>query len=48
MDDHQIGAMSRKMQIKLGSYLVNLMTKNLKYKIGNKEFLLLKAHKIRG
>ena len=30
------------MQIKIGAYLTNLMTKSLKFKCGNSKFMLLK------
>jgi hypothetical protein len=36
-----MGAMDRSMQIKVGAFLTNLMCKNLKYKIGKQNFLLL-------
>ena len=41
IDDHSIGTMDRHMQFKVGAFLTNLMCKNLKYKIGNQNFLLL-------
>jgi hypothetical protein len=31
IDDHEIGTMSRNMQLKVGAFLTNLMCKNLKY-----------------
>jgi len=34
--------MAKENQIKLGGFLANIMCKNLKYKVGKKEFLLLK------
>ena len=34
-DDHQIGAIPKRMQIRLGSYLTNLMIKNLKFNLGS-------------
>jgi hypothetical protein len=42
VDDHEIGALSKEMQIKIGGFLSNLMCKNLKYFIGKREYLLLK------
>jgi hypothetical protein len=42
VDDHEIGAISKEMQIKIGGFLSNLMCKNLKYFIGKREYLLLK------
>ena len=47
VDDHSIGALSKETQIKIGGFLTNIMCKNLKYKIGKKEFLLLKPQTIR-
>jgi len=41
IDDHQIGTMDRGMQLKVGAFLTNLLCKNLKYKIGDQNFLLL-------
>jgi DNA-directed RNA polymerase len=34
--------MPRDVQLKIGAFLTNLMCKNLKYKIGQKHYLLLK------
>ena len=42
VDDHNIGAISEQMQVKIGAYLTNLMCNNLKYKIGNHKFMLLR------
>lgn len=42
MDDHALGMVDKETQIKLGAFLTNLMCQNLKYKVGRKEFLLLK------
>lgn len=39
--------MDRNMQLKVGAFLTNLMCKNLKYKIGSQNFLLLKPQLIR-
>ena len=36
------------MQLKVGAYLTNLMCKNLKFKVGQHDFLLLKPQVIRG
>lgn len=47
IDDHQIGTMNRNMQLKVGAYLTNLMCKNLKFKIGNQNFLLLEPQILR-
>ena len=47
MDDSTIGAIPKSMQIKIGAYLSNLMCKNLKFKMGNSKFLLLKPQLIR-
>jgi len=35
------------MQIKIGAYLTNLMTKSLKFKYGNSKFMLLKPQLVR-
>ena len=35
------------MKIKIGGFLSNLMCKNLKYKVGKREYLLLKPQTIR-
>lgn len=42
IDDSSIGAMSRKMKVKIGAFLTNLMCKNLKYKVGEHKYMLLK------
>jgi hypothetical protein len=47
VDDHEIGAIPRDMQIKIGGFLCNLMCKNLKYFIGKREYMLLKPQIIR-
>jgi len=47
MDDLTIGAMPKAMQIKVGAFLSNLMCKNLKFKMGNSKFLLLKPQVIK-
>jgi DNA-directed RNA polymerase len=47
IDDHSIGTMDRNMQLKVGAFLTNLMCKNLKYKIGNQNFLLLSPQVVR-
>ena len=47
VDDHEIGALSKEIQIKIGGFLSNLMCKNLKYFIGKREYLLLKPQVIR-
>ena len=47
MDDGTIGAMPKAMQVKVGAYLSNLMCKNLKFKMGNGKFLLLKPQVIK-
>lgn len=47
MDDHQMGLVDKETQIKLGAFLTNLMCQNLKYKVGRKEFLLLKPQLVR-
>jgi DNA-directed RNA polymerase len=39
--------MDRNMQLKVGAFLTNLMCKNLKYKIGNQNFLLLSPQVVR-
>jgi DNA-directed RNA polymerase len=41
IDDHQIGTINKEMQFKIGAMLTNLMTKTLKFKVGNQSFLLL-------
>ena len=40
--DSEVGTLSKEMQIKIGGFLTNLMSKNLKYKVGKREYLLLK------
>lgn len=47
IDDHEIGALNKQMQVKLGGLLSNLMCKTLKYKIGKREYLLLKPQTVR-
>lgn len=42
IDDAHIGAMTRKMKVKVGAFLTNLMCKNLKYKVGTHNYMLLK------
>lgn len=42
-----IGSISRNMQIKVGGFLTGLMCKNLKYKIGNQNYLVLNPVVIR-
>ena len=39
--------MPKAMQIKIGAYLSNLMCKNLKFKMGNNKFLLLKTQVVK-
>lgn len=39
--------MDRSMQLKVGAFLTNLLCKNLKYKIGDQNFLLLQPQVIR-
>lgn len=43
IDDVNITAMSKQMKVKIGASLTNLMCKNLKYKLGKHEYMLLKA-----
>ena len=47
LDDHSLGMIDRETQIKLGAFLTNLMCHNLKYKVGRKEYLLLKPQLVR-
>lgn len=47
IDDHSMGLVDKETQIKLGAFLTNLMCQNLKYKVGRKEFLLLKPQLVR-
>ena len=47
MEDQQIGALPKDVQLKIGAFLTNMMCKNLKYKIGSKSFLLLKPQILR-
>jgi hypothetical protein len=46
IDDHEIGTIPKNMQIKVGAFLTNLMCKNLKFKLNNHQFLLLKPQVI--
>ena len=48
IDDSNFGAMSRKMKVKVGAFLTNLMCKNLKYKVGDHKYMLLKPSVVRG
>ena len=47
IDDNSIGTLNKDTQIKIGGFLSNLMSKNLKYKVGKREFMLLKPQTIR-
>lgn len=47
VDDHEIGAIDKEMQIKIGGFLTNLMCSNMKYFIGKREYPLLKPQVIR-
>ena len=47
IDDYSIGSVPKAMQIKIGAYLANIMTKNLKFKCGNQKYMLLKTQLIR-
>jgi hypothetical protein len=47
IDDNSIGTLNKETQIKIGGFLSNLMSKNLKYKVGKREFMLLKPQTIR-
>ena len=47
IDDYSIGSVPRAMQIKIGAYLANIMTKNLKFKCGNQKYMLLKTQLIK-
>ena len=42
IDDFDIGAIPKHMQIKVGAFLTNMMCKNLKFKMNNHKFMLLK------
>ena len=42
IDDHHVGAIPKRMQVRLGSYLANLMIRNLTFKLGDQKFMLLK------
>ena len=42
IDDQDIGALPKSMQLKVGAFLTNLMCKNLKFRVGQRDFLLLK------
>lgn len=42
IDDPSIGSISKETQIKLGAFLTNIMSKTLHYKVGKKEYMLLK------
>ena len=46
-DDTAIGTVPRSMQIKIGAYLGNLMCKNLKFRYGNNNYMLLKPELLR-
>jgi len=39
--------MNKETQIKIGGFLTNLMSKNLKYKVGKRELVLLKPQTVR-
>ena len=41
VEDMVLGSMKKPTKIKVGAYLTNLMCKNLTYKIGRKQYLLL-------
>lgn len=43
IDDYAIGQIPKAMQIKIGAYLSNLMVMNLKYRVGEQQFMLLKT-----
>jgi hypothetical protein len=45
-EDHEIGALPKHTQFKIGGFLTNLMAQNLKYKIGARDYLLLKSQKV--
>lgn len=48
IDDQNITAMSKQMKVKVGAFLTNLMCKNLKFKVGSHEYLLLKPQVVKG
>ena len=47
MEDEEVGSIPRNVQLKIGAFLTNIMCKNLKYSIGKKKHLLLKAQVLR-
>jgi DNA-directed RNA polymerase len=47
VDDHSIGTLSKKTQIKIGGFLTNLMCQTLKYRVGKREHFLLQPMKQR-
>jgi DNA-directed RNA polymerase len=47
IDDQNITAMSRAMKVKVGAFLTNLMCKNLKFKVGHHDYLLLKPQVVK-
>jgi DNA-directed RNA polymerase len=48
IDDVNITAMSKQMKVKIGAFLTNLMCKNLKFSIGEHQYLLLKPQVVKG
>ena len=47
VDDNDVGSIPKHTQLKIGAFLTNIMCKNLKYSIGKKKHLLLKAQVLR-
>jgi len=47
IEDHHLMSIPRDVQLKIGAFLTNLMCKTLKYNIGNKSYLLLKAQTLK-
>jgi DNA-directed RNA polymerase len=47
IDDQSINALSKQMKVKVGAFLTNLMCKNLKFKVGNHEYMLLKPQVVK-
>ena len=47
IEEEMFSSMSKTMKVKVGAYLTNLMCKNLKFKIGSHEYMLLKPSILR-
>ena len=42
IEDQHFSSMSKTMQVKVGAFLSNLMIKNLKFRVGSHEYMVLK------